>query len=189
MVGMSSTASNVINNILPHASKVYVSHRRGMYIFHTWRDNKPADLLLSWHRRQTGFFLQGHFLFVARRLGDKALDYLVRKSWVYLDPGWRIFPSPIVSLSLPGANNYIIDPPLQTGKIISSRHKAVHRAPFNRFTDGTILEDIDAVISATDYAADLTIAPFLETADRPTTSALSSLASGTTSSRRNTRTR
>ncbi|OAG10080.1 putative dimethylaniline monooxygenase [Paraphaeosphaeria sporulosa] len=167
MVGMSSTASDVINNILPHASKMYVSHRRGMYIFPTWRDNKPADLLLTWRRRQTGFFLQRNFPSVAQWLGDKALDYLVHKSWGYLDPEWRILPSPSVSLSLPGASDYII-PLLKTGKITSLHGIKRFLGPSSiEFTDGTILEDIDAVICATGYAADLTVAPFLETSRPP----------------------
>ena len=167
MVGMSSTASDVINNILPHASKVYLSHRRGMYIFPTWRDNTPADLLLSWRRRQTGFLLQRYFPGLARWLGDKALDYLMRKTWKNLDPAWRILPSPSVSISLPGASDTII-PLLQSGKLTSIHGIKRFLGPSTiEFTDGSILEDIHAVICATGYTADLTVAPFLPVSKPP----------------------
>lgn len=167
IMGMSSTASDVMNNIIPHASKVYISHRRGIYILPTWRDNKPVDLMVSWRRRQTGFLLQRYFPSLAKWLSDKALDYLMKKSWGYLDPAWRILPSPSISLSLPGASDYII-PLLQTGKITSLHGIKRFLGPRSiEFTDGTILDSIDAVICATGYTADLTVAPFLETSRPP----------------------
>jgi len=167
MVGMSSTASDVINNLLPFASKIYLSHRRGMYIFPTWRKGTPADLMLSWRRRQGGYAFQRYFPNLAKWCTDKALNYMTRSIWGYLDPQWRILPSPSISLSLPGASDTLI-PQLKAGKITSLHGiKRFIDARSIEFTDGTILNDIDAVICATGYTGDLTVTPFLEYS-RPT---------------------
>jgi dimethylaniline monooxygenase (N-oxide forming) len=58
VVGMSSTASDIMNTIIPVASKVYMSHRRGGYIFPTWRKGVPGDLNVTWRRRQMVAFFQ-----------------------------------------------------------------------------------------------------------------------------------
>lgn len=162
MVGMSSTASDVINNLLPHASKVYLSHRRGMYLFPTWRKNKPADLEMSWRRRQSGFLLNRYFPNFAQWMGDKALNYFMRSVWGDLDPEWRILPSPSILLSLPGASDTII-PQLKAGKITSMHGIKRFLGPDTiEFNDGTILSDIHAVICATGYSANLSVVPFLD---------------------------
>ena len=167
MVGMSSTASDVINNIVPHASKMYLSHRRGMYVFPTWRDNTPADLLLSWRKRQSGFLLQRYFPELARWIGDKALNYMMHKIWKDLDPAWRILPSPSITTSLPGASDTII-PLLKAGRLTSMHGIKRFLGPRTiEFNDGSILEDVDAVICATGYSADLAVVPFLSTSKPP----------------------
>lgn len=167
VVGMSSTASDIINNILPHASKVYVSHRRGMYIFPTWRNNTPVDLAISWRKRQTGFFLQKHFPNLAGWLSDKTLTYLMTSIWGRLDPAWRLLPSPSITLSLPGASDTLI-PLLRAGLITSLHGLTRFLGPDTlEFSDGTVLPSIDAVICATGYAADLSVTPWLAHSSPP----------------------
>lgn len=162
VVGMSSSASDIINNVLPVADNVYMSHRRGGYVLPTWRKGVPGDLMITWRRRQITAFMQ-RFLPIVYTWGtDTALQLLMRSHWGKLDPEWRILPSPSITLSLPGASNSLI-PLLQEGKI-----KSVHG--IKRFTgpsslelqDGTVLGDIGAVICATGYTANLEVAPFLE---------------------------
>ncbi|KAF1842858.1 putative dimethylaniline monooxygenase [Cucurbitaria berberidis CBS 394.84] len=166
VVGMSSTASDIINNLLPVASKVYMSHRRGGFILPNWRKGVPGDLLVTWRRRQMGAFLQRRLPRVYTWLTDKALSFLMRSHWGRIDPDWRVLPSPSVSLSLPGASSTII-PLLQEGKLVSLHGIKRFTGPRSiEFNDGTILDDIDAVICATGYSADFTVAPFLES-NRP----------------------
>ncbi|KAF1972582.1 FAD/NAD(P)-binding domain-containing protein [Bimuria novae-zelandiae CBS 107.79] len=144
MVGMSSTATDVINNIISHAANMYLSHRRGMYIFPTWRDKTPADLLLSWRRRRTGFLLQ---------------RYLPGPGASYLRPASCSVP--------PGASDTII-PLLQAGRLTSLHGIKRFLGPRSiEFTDGSVLDDIDAVVCATGYTADLTVAPFLSSSRPP----------------------
>ncbi|KAF2733991.1 putative dimethylaniline monooxygenase [Polyplosphaeria fusca] len=163
MVGMSSTVSDIINNILPVASKVYMSHRRGGYIIKTWLKGSPADLSVTWRRRQIGAFMQKYLPRLHRWGADTSLKFLMRHSWGKLDPQWRIEPSHSALLSLPGASNSLI-PLLKEGKISSLHGIKRFTGPRSvEFTDGTTLDDIDAVICGTGYSANLSVASsFLE---------------------------
>lgn len=162
MVGMSSTVSDIINNLLPVASKVYMSHRRGGYLFPTWRKGYPADLLVTWRRRQYGAFLQRNFPGVYKWFADVGLNFLMRQTWGQLNPEWRILPAPSITLSLPGASNSLI-PLLREDKITSLHGIKQFLGPRSiEFNDGTVLDDIDAVICGTGYTANLEVAPFLE---------------------------
>lgn len=159
---MSSTASDIINNLLPVASKVYMSHRRGGYIFPTWRKGVPGDLMVTWRRRQISLFLQRRLPGFYKWCTDKGLNLFMRSTWGKLNPEWRILPAPSVTLSLPGATNTLI-PLLKEGKITSLHGIKRFTGPRSiEFTDGTTLNDIDAVICATGYSADFSVAPFLE---------------------------
>jgi dimethylaniline monooxygenase (N-oxide forming) len=118
VVGMSSSASDIINNVLALTPKVYMSHRRGGYIFPTWRKGVPADLNVTWRRRQTVAFFQQHVPGFYQWCTDKGLNWFLKSHWGRLDPEWRLLPAPPVALSLPGASNSLI-PLLQEGKITS----------------------------------------------------------------------
>ena len=159
---MSSTASDIINNLIPVVKKVYMSHRRGGTIFPTWRKGVPGDLLVTWRRRQITAFLQRRLPRIYKVLVDTGVKFFMRSHWGKLDPEWRINPYPSVTLSLPGASNSLI-PLLREGKITSLSGIKQFMGPRSvEFDDGTILEDIDAVICATGYSANLSVAPFLQ---------------------------
>jgi dimethylaniline monooxygenase (N-oxide forming) len=162
VVGMSSSASDIINCILPVASKVYMSHRRGGYVFPTWRKGVPGDLLVTWRRRQISAFMQHYVPGIYKWSTDTALQFFMRSLWGRLDPSWRILPAPSITLSLPGASNSLI-PLLQGGKITSVHGIKRFTGPHSlELTDGTTLDDIGAVICATGYTANLNVASFLE---------------------------
>lgn len=159
---MSSTASDIINNLLPVASRVYMSHRRGGYVFPTWRNGVPADLMVTWRRRQMGAWFQRTLPSVYKWCTDKGLTFLCRKQWGELKPEWRVLPAPSIALSLPGASNSLI-PQLQEGKITSLHGIKRFLGPHSiEFDDGTVLDDVTAVICCTGYSANFDVAPFLE---------------------------
>jgi dimethylaniline monooxygenase (N-oxide forming) len=167
VVGMSSTASDIMNNLITVTPTVYMSHRRGGYVFPTWRKGVPGDLNVTWRRRQIVAFFQRHLPRLYQWGSDKGLQWFMRKHWGRLDPAWRILPAPPISLSLPGASNSLI-PLLQEGKIISMY--GIRRFTGRRsieFDDGTVLDDVEAVICATGYTANLEVAPFLERSQPP----------------------
>jgi dimethylaniline monooxygenase (N-oxide forming) len=132
-----------------------------------WRNNTPADLQATHRRRELGRWLGQYFPRLARWALDAGLKWYMKKSWGKLDPQWRILPAPSVAISLPGASDVII--PL----LREARVKSVHG--IKRFigpstlelTDGSVLNDIDAVICATGYSSDMSIASSFLTRRRP----------------------
>ncbi|KAI0129775.1 putative dimethylaniline monooxygenase [Xylariales sp. AK1849] len=167
VVGIGSTAGDVIADLVPVASKVYASHRRGMVILTRWRKGTPTDLMVSWRRRQINGFIQKNFPNAAKWVADAALGLLLRQAWGKLDPTWRLEPAPSLMLSLPTASETTI-PALRDGSLTSLYGTKRFVGPRAiEFDDGTIIEDVDAVICATGYSADFGVAPFLEKSRPP----------------------
>lgn len=163
MLGLSSTSADVIPDLIPHAAKVYVSHRRGTVPFRRYRNGTPQDLQITWRRRQIGAFMQRHFPRLSRTIADAGIRYLAHKNFPNLDPAWRIEPFPSVTLSLPGSIEFLI-PLLEDGKLTSLHGLRRFRGPHSvEFADGTILDDVDAVVMCTGYCANWRTAPFVET--------------------------
>ena len=163
VVGISSTASDIITALLPVASKVYMSHRRGALIVPKFRKGFPPDLMASWRRRQMTIFLQRNFPNLSRWLLDKLVGLLIKQMWSDLDPAWGLVPPPSLSLS-PRALSANIIPALRDGSLTSLPGIKRFIGPHSiEFEDGTVLEDVDAVICATGYQADFSVTPFLET--------------------------
>jgi len=54
ILGLSASASDVANNIVPVAAKVFLSHRRGALLIPQYRNGYPPDLLVNWRKRQVG---------------------------------------------------------------------------------------------------------------------------------------
>lgn len=163
VVGIGSTAGDVTAELIPIAAKVYASHRRGMAIFRRWRNGTPTDLMISWRRRQINGFLQKNFPNVARWAADAAVGFLLRSTWGgKFDPAWRLDPFPSTLLSLPGSSETII-PALKDGSLTSLHGLKRFLGPRSiEFDDGTILDNVDAVICGTGYSADFSVAPFIE---------------------------
>ncbi|KAI1496298.1 flavin-containing monooxygenase 9 [Biscogniauxia marginata] len=163
VLGLGPSAEDVLAELKPVVAEMYVSHRRGMFIGKRWRNGSPVDLIITRRRRQISLFMQRNFPTMARVLGDLALSFIMRKAWGSLDPAWRLTPFPPVSLSLPSIGQTII-PSLKDGTLTSLHGLKRFVGPKSiEFDDGTVLDDVDAVICATGYSGDFSVAPFLET--------------------------
>lgn len=87
----------------------------------------------------------------------------MKSRWGKLDPEWNLLPFPSPLLVLPSASEAVI-PALQNGSLTSLRGLKGFVGPKSvELTDGTIIDDVDAVICATGYTADFTVTPFIET--------------------------
>lgn len=161
MLGLSSTAADILPDILPHATKpVYTSHRRGAVPYRRFRKGVPTDALVTWRRRQVTHFFQAHCPNFTRVCGDLAVKYIVKFMYPTIKPEWLLTPIPSIALKIPGALAFEnILPCLEDGRL-----KSVHG--IKRFLgpkqvellDGTVLDDIDAVIMCTGYRADFSVA-------------------------------
>lgn len=162
IVGISSTASDVIAALLQVASKVYMSHRRGALIVPKSRKGYPPDLMVSWRRRQITSFLRRTFPNFSTWLADRVVGYMTKQMWSDLDPAWGVLPPPSITLSPRALSEHIILA-LKDGSLTSLPGIKRFTGPTSiESADGTVLDDIDAVICATGYRADFSAAPFLE---------------------------
>lgn len=162
IVGMANTASDIATDLAPHASKVYISHRRGVVIASRYRNGLPVDLSITWQRHKMSWFMQNHFPTLSRKLADTAVAFIMRQQWGKLDPAWRIQPSPSITSTLPAVSETLISL-LREGKLASMNEIRRFKGPRSiEFADGEVLDDVDAVICATGYTADFSIAPFVE---------------------------
>lgn len=160
VLGLSSTAADILPDVLPHAlHPVYMSHRRGVVPFRRFRKGVPTDALATWRRRQATHFIQEHFPEFARKLGDLAVDLFIRFSYPNLKPEWRVRPVPSVSLKLPSAVTFDnILPSLEDGNLQSVHSIKRFLGPKKvELLDGMVLDDIDAVILCTGYRADFSV--------------------------------
>lgn len=108
IVGMANTASDIATDLAPHASKVYISHRRGVVIASRYRNGLPVDLSITWQRHKMSWLVQNHFPTLSRKLADTAVAFIVRRQWGKLDPAWRIQPSPSITSTLPAVSETLI---------------------------------------------------------------------------------
>jgi dimethylaniline monooxygenase (N-oxide forming) len=163
VVGLGSSTGDIIPDLAPHASNVYLSHRRGAVPYKRLRNGMPQDLGITWRRRQIGFVLQRRFPGLAKMVADAAIGYLGRRSFGKLDPAWRLEPFPSITLTLPGSWEDVV-PLLESGAVTSLHGIKRFTGPKAvEFGDGKVLDDIDAVICCTGYGADWSAAPVVET--------------------------
>lgn len=96
-------------------------------------------------------------------MADVAVGYLGRRIFGKLDPAWGLEPFPNITLTLPGAWEDVV-PLLRSGAVTSLPGIRRFTGPRSiELDDGRSLDGIDAVICATGYRADFSIAPFLDT--------------------------
>lgn len=139
---------------------MYASHRHGFVPFRRFRKGVPTDALATWRRRQIAQTIQAYFPEFARVLGDLAVDIFIKFTYPNLKPEWRVRPAPSVALKPPSALTFdIIQPSLEDGSLQSVHGIKRFLGPKEvELNDGTILEDIDAVILCTGYDGDFSIA-------------------------------
>jgi dimethylaniline monooxygenase (N-oxide forming) len=93
---------------------------------------------------------------------DRLVELMIRQMWSDLDPAWGLVPPPSLTLSPRSLSENII-PALRNGSLTSLQGIKRFVGPRSiELAAGTVLDDIDAVICATGYKADFSVAPFLE---------------------------
>lgn len=160
---MSATAGDVAALISKQAGKLYISHRRGAWILSRYRKGLPVDLQITHFRRQVALLLQRLAPNLHSRLTEVGLRFVMRQ-YGKIDPSFRIAEDVVpISLSLVICMDSILEL-FREGKATSMHGiKRFLGGKRVEFTDGTVLENVDAVVCCTGYAADLGISPFLET--------------------------
>lgn len=161
VLGLSATASDILSDVIPHAAHpVYASHRRGAIPLRRFRNGIPTDAIVNWRRRNMTQLLQAHFPRVLRVCGDLAVNWISKRTYPDMKPEWRILPIPSITLKVPAAMTLdSLFPCLEDGRLKSVHGIKQFLGPKEiELLDGTVLEDIDAVIMCTGYKADFSVA-------------------------------
>jgi len=153
VLGQGNSAADTAVDLVPHAKQVLFAHRRGANIFGRYINGQRFDKFLSWRLSRSMFFLERHASWVQPLAYDAYYGHLQRKTWGEENPAWRFQPAPSAGFGISGVivNDDLI-PCLREGKITSMH--GIRRVTGPRsveFDDGTVVEDVDAVIACTGY--------------------------------------
>lgn len=167
VVRLSATASDMVAELLPAASKLYLSYRRGAIIVPRWQTGFPPDLMSSWRRRKLAGAIQSTFPNVTRWLLDRVLALMMKRMWGKLDPAWGLMPPPSFALAPRASSEHVLVALREGSLALLPGIKRFVGSNSIEFADGTVLDDVDAVVCATGYRADFTVTPFLEKSRPP----------------------
>ncbi|KAM5342098.1 hypothetical protein ACJ41O_015129 [Fusarium nematophilum] len=152
VIGQGNTAADCAVE-LSHSSKVYWSHRRAALIFPRLVNGQRFDAFASWKKTRMGFWVAKHLPSLHRKMFDSFFSWVAWKSWGKLDPQWRLDRNPYYATSISGMviNDHLV-PALRAGEVTSTAGvKRILGSRTVELDDGTVLEDVDAIIACTGY--------------------------------------
>jgi dimethylaniline monooxygenase (N-oxide forming) len=140
--------------------KVYLSHRRGACLISRYRAGPPPELTANWQNLRVVRWLEENYTRAYGWVVDLVTFANMKSSWE-LDPAWGLSPPPSAMTVVPCQCEDLV-PLLAQNKIASVRGIKRFVGPRSiELLNGTVLDDVDAVIMATGYDADLTVTPWL----------------------------
>ncbi|KAF2105020.1 FAD/NAD(P)-binding domain-containing protein [Rhizodiscina lignyota] len=155
VVGMGNTGPDVACDLVGHASKVYLSHRRGHAILSRNRNGKPADHIISMRLTVFAGLFNKYFPNLSQRAALFGLKKIQDKTWE-VKPEWNLHPFPLPTRGGPTMNEDLV-PYLHAGKIgLLSGLKRVNGGTLELY-DGSHVENIDAIIFCTGFRANYSI--------------------------------
>ncbi|KAH8666569.1 flavin-containing monooxygenase 9 [Xylariales sp. PMI_506] len=166
IVGIGNTAADIAVDLRGTASTIYLAHRRGALVLSRFRLGRPIELSVNYHTLRAMNNLEERLPSFSHWVQDYFIQDAMKKSWE-IDPSWGLGPVPSLATTLPCVNEGLI-PGLAGGSITSVR--GLHRfvGPKSvELDDGTVLENIDAVIFATGYSTTVALAPWVKRTSPP----------------------
>ncbi|KAF6828366.1 dimethylaniline monooxygenase 2 [Colletotrichum plurivorum] len=166
VIGVGNTACDIAVELADHASKVYLSHRRGAKVVPRMNKGRPVDSILSWRTSRINFWLEYYFPRVFGLVGDLVFRQTA-KALGEQDPAWGLEPSPSIGI---GLNVAVVSDDLfsrlREGRIQSIRGVSTIVGPDAvRLESGQVVEGVDVLIAATGYRPDFSLAPELSHAE------------------------
>ncbi|KAH7313758.1 flavin monooxygenase-like protein [Stachybotrys elegans] len=153
VMGQGNSAADCAAELKGHASSVYLAHTRGALIVPREARGKRLDASVSWATAEIRFRLGHYFPSLQRKLMWNILTGAANKAWGELDPAWGLDPEEACADNIAGiVVNDAIVPALRSGLVhpVSAIRRVVGPRSVE-LQDGTVLEDIDAIIAATGY--------------------------------------
>lgn len=158
VLGIGNTAGDITISLVPHAKKVYMSHRRGTKIFgRTTVDGLPADIMLTPTIGAIMWWIEGHFPSLFGKLTDSVMDSNFKDNWGENKPEWGFVQSPSIGdgIHIVVCNDELI-PLVKEGKVTSTQGiKRIIGPKAVEMDDGLVIDDVDAIITCIGYTDDM----------------------------------
>ncbi|KAL2760241.1 hypothetical protein ACRALDRAFT_1078963 [Sodiomyces alcalophilus JCM 7366] len=186
VLGMGNSAADTASELTGYASKVYLSHRRGAKIVPRSNEEGPMDTFFSWNKIRLCFWAEHHvpslFQLVVNGLikrrtikrcdaesdsGSGSDSVEANKGLSRPDSTDDEAEKPVSEWGLEGDGGHVICsdhlvPLVRQGKIRSVRGIRRFTGPRSlELDDGSVLDEIDAVIACTGYRPDFSLLPDL----------------------------
>ncbi|KAK5111243.1 hypothetical protein LTR62_005271 [Meristemomyces frigidus] len=156
VLGIGNSAVDTATTLIGHAKKIYLAHRHGAILLPRHLNNGTSlDHGASYRTFAIRDFLETTFPSLALKFLASWVATIQKKHYD-LRPEWRInTPTPSLSKQNPTVSDYIYGA-LQSGDVTSVHGIKRYIGPQSpELEDGTVLEDVDAVIYCTGYRLDL----------------------------------
>ncbi|KAK4570103.1 hypothetical protein LTR86_003073 [Recurvomyces mirabilis] len=156
VLGIGNSAVDTSTSLIGHANKIYLAHRSGCLLLpRILNDGTSLDHAATHRTFAIRDFLEAFVPQLASRFIDNMVASIQKKHYEF-DPQWRIdTPTPSLTKRNPTVSYYIYDA-LRAKKVISAHGIKRYAGPRSlEMDDGTILEDVDAVVYCTGYRLDL----------------------------------
>lgn len=154
VVGLGNTGCDTAVDLLGHASDVFLSHRRGSAFFSRYnkKTGKPGDHVMTLRLTKLAGVFNKYFPSLAQRIGMLGIKTVQKRSFE-VKPEWGLGDWDPPSRKVPIANEHFI-PALHEGKIGLKPGLQEINGSTLTFSDGSTLNNIDAIIFATGFKSD-----------------------------------
>jgi dimethylaniline monooxygenase (N-oxide forming) len=167
------SSSSAPQELSPFAKTVYFAHRRGAVIVARMVDGQRLDKSFSWKATRIGFWLNEALPRVGQWLTNTVFHSAMQKAWGVIEPEFRLQAHPRYTDNVSAiiVSDDLI-PALRSGRVLSTHgiRKVVGPRTLE-MDDGSVLEDVDAVIACTGYNTSFDIlgdaVTFTQTSDSP----------------------
>jgi dimethylaniline monooxygenase (N-oxide forming) len=158
VLGLGNTAGDIAINLTSHAQSVFLSHRRGTKILKmSGANGLPTDLMLTRTVAGVMGWVEAYFPWLFGKLLDSAAESNFKENWGENKAEWGFAPSPSIGEGFHTimCNDDLI-PLVKEGKIISTRGiKRIAGPKAVELEDGSVIDNIDAIIACIGYTSDL----------------------------------
>ncbi|RDW86006.1 hypothetical protein BP5796_04331 [Coleophoma crateriformis] len=158
VLGIGNTAGDITINLVHHAKKVYISHRRGTKIFkRVGGDGLPADLMITPTISAILWWIEAYLPWLFGKIMDSAMDSNFKDSWGENKAAWGFVQSPSVGdgYHIVVCNDDLI-PLVKEGKVTSTKGiKRIVGPKAVELDDGSVIEDVDTIIACVGYTDDM----------------------------------
>lgn len=160
VLGIGNTAGDISIQLTPHANRVYLSHRRGTKIVRPrGPDGVPTDIMLSPTVSSIMWRIEKSFPSLFGWIMDTAITSNFKAIWGENKAEWRFSPSPSIGEGFHTimCNDDLI-PLVKDGKITSTWGvKRIVGPRAVEVDDGSVIDDVDAIIACLGYDADISM--------------------------------